>query len=76
MCESLTADIIETIADRENVKPDDLDFVLADYIDPDAVQQLSGQGNSTWKLEFELPDHIVTVTSDGEIFVDDYLKKS
>lgn len=76
MFESLTSDIIDAVADSEGVKSDELDFVLADYIDPDALEQLANHGNSTWRLEFELPDHIVTVTSDGKIFVDDQLKKN
>ena len=76
MLESVISDIVDAVADSEGVKSDELDIVLADYIDPDALEQLANHGNSTWRLEFELPDHVVTVTSNGEIFVDDQLKKN
>lgn len=69
MYEALTSSIIESIADHNDVDPDELDFVLADYIDPDAVEQLARHSNSTWRLQFELQEHSVTVKSDGGVLV-------
>ncbi|WP_158293549.1 HalOD1 output domain-containing protein [Halorubrum sp. ASP121] len=40
MYDSLTSSIIESIADHKDIDPDELDIVLADHIDPDAVEQL------------------------------------
>lgn len=68
--------ILEAIADSKGVESDELEFVLADHLDFDAVELLAKHGNSTWRLEFELPDHIVTVTSEGEILVDNQLKQN
>ena len=62
--------IIEAVADSEGVEPDELGIVMADHIDLDAVNQLAGHDNSTWTLRFELPEHSVTVTSEGVILVD------
>lgn len=70
MPESMTSDIIEAVADSEDVEPDELELVLNDYIDLDAVNRLAEHDNSTWTLNFELPEHSVTVTSDGLILVD------
>jgi len=70
MPRNLTPDIAEAVASSEGVEPTELDFVLADHIDLNALNQLAEHGNSTWTLRFELPDHSVTVTSGGLILVD------
>ena len=76
MDDALTPLIIESIADHKDVDPDELNIVLADYIDPDAVEQLARHSNSTWRLQFELPKHSVTVKSDGEVLVDGQFKQN
>ena len=76
MYEGLTTPIVQSIADHKDVDPDELDVVLADYIDPDAVEQLARHSNSTWRLQFELPKHRVAVKSNGEILVDGNLKQN
>jgi hypothetical protein len=70
MEQGLVSDIVEAVASSEGVKPEELEVVLGDYIDLDAVNQLSNHSNSTWTLSFELPEHSVTGTSDGAILVD------
>jgi hypothetical protein len=67
---ALSADIIEAVADSEGVEPADLELALGDHIDLDAVNQLAEHSNNTWTLSFELPEHSVTVTSEGTIVVD------
>jgi hypothetical protein len=74
MYESLTSSIIESIADHKGVHSSELDIVLADYIDPDAVEQLARHSDSSWRLQFELPKHSVTVRSDGGVLVDGQLE--
>ena len=76
MYESLTSSVIESIADHKDVDSGEMDIVLADYIDPDAVEQLARHSNSNWRLQFELPKHSVTVKSDGGVLVDDQLKQN
>lgn len=70
MPQNLTSEIVEAVADSEGVEPSELDFVLGNYIDLDAVSQLAEHSNGTWTLDFELPEHSVAVTSDGVILVD------
>ncbi|WP_147437808.1 MULTISPECIES: HalOD1 output domain-containing protein [unclassified Halorubrum] len=70
MYEALTSSLIRSIAEHKSVDPDELDIIVADYIDIAAVEQLARHSNSTWSLEFELPSHSVTVHSDGRVLVD------
>jgi len=67
MSQKLWGDILEVIATEKGVEPTELDFILADYIDPDAIEQLAAHDRASWTLTFELPEHEVTVTSDGTI---------
>ena len=73
MNDILASKVIEAIAASKGVEAGDLEVVLGDYIDLDAVEQLAKHSNSTWGLEFELPNHVVSVKSNGEILVDGQL---
>ena len=75
MPSEITPKIVKSLADRKNVEPDDLDIVLYDYIDLDALEKLSKHKNSAWRLEFELPNHRITVNGNGEIRVDGQIKE-
>jgi hypothetical protein len=70
MGQSLAAEIVAAVADAEGVDPTDLDFALHDHVETDGLRLLSSHEESTWTLTFQLPDHEVTVTSDGVILVD------
>lgn len=70
MAPSLIPEIIEGIADAKDVEPAELNLSLHDYIDTDAIEQLASHETASWTLSFELPNHNVTVTSDGLILVD------
>ena len=61
--------IVEAIADAKNVNAEELDTPLQEYIDGDAIQLLASHETASWTLSFELPDHNVTVTSDGIVSV-------
>ena len=65
-----TEEIIEAIAVTKGVDPRDLDIILYDYIDVDAIRDLTAHETATWTLSFETPDHVVTVQSDGVILID------
>lgn len=68
--ESLTYEIATAVAAAEGVELSELDLTLRDHVNPDALEALAAHENSTWTLQFELPDHTVTVTSDGVVCVD------
>lgn len=59
------------IAEAEEKQPDELAFTLQDYVDTDAVRLLANHDNSSWTLDFEVPNHTVRVTGQGAVFVDD-----
>lgn len=67
--ESMSMAIVEAIAAAEGVDPADLDVRLGDFVDPEAVDALSA-ADVTWRLEFEVRDHAVEVSSDGTVVVD------
>jgi hypothetical protein len=71
MPQDLTSKIIRAVADNKGVEPAELAEPLGEYVDLDAVNQLAEHDNSTWTLTFELPEHSVTVMSDGVILVDE-----
>lgn len=67
MSESIVDRIVERIAEREEVEPADLDTSLESYVSTDAIRKLESHESSAWVLEFEIPNHVVTVAGDGEI---------
>lgn len=70
MAKSLVSDIVRAVAEARDVDPEELDFTLYEHIAADALHQLEAHGHSTWTVSFEVPEHEVTVTSQGGIFVD------
>jgi hypothetical protein len=70
MGDTVAAEIMRAIAENEEVEPADLGFALADYVDTDAISRLADHDDSIWMLTFTVPDHEVTVTSEGDILVD------
>lgn len=76
----MDAQIVEKIgkavADSKDVDPMELDYVLEDHVDTDAIRRLAKHENSTWTLTFELPDCTVIVTSSGEIIVNEIKKET
>ena len=52
------------------IDSNEIDTPLQEYIDTEAIQLLASHDTASWTLSFELPDHNVTVTSDGLVFVD------
>ena len=70
MSDCLTAQIVEVIAEVERQNPMDLEFVLQDYIDTDALEALAKHSSTSWTLEFEVASHEVLVSGDGRVEVD------
>jgi hypothetical protein len=66
----LAAEVIESVAEEKGVEPEDLDFVLSEYVDCDALNQFADSGESPWHVSFEIPEYRVTITDRGTIDVD------
>lgn len=66
----LVVAITKAIADVKDVKPTDLNYALEEFIPGDAIRTLESREQASWTLRFALAEHMVTVTSDGIIFVD------
>lgn len=76
MTNNLATAILHALARVEDISPTQLDYMLYYYIDTEALQGLEGHENATWELTFEVPNHEVTVTSDGDIIIDErYFEK-
>jgi hypothetical protein len=63
----IVADVMEAVAAVDGVDLAELD-VLYNYIDPDALDALSEQGE--WTLTFQFSDHQITVNHESQILVD------
>lgn len=59
--------VIDAIADAENVAPTDLPVVLADVVDPDALDSLFREGGGS--VCFEYAGYRVTVDADRDVGV-------
>jgi len=71
---SLSATIVSAIAEVNGMEPTSLGFALHDYFDTDALDalfapKLDGQPREGGRLTFTLPEHEVTVFSDGHIVI-------
>jgi molybdenum cofactor biosynthesis enzyme MoaA len=69
-------EIIDAVAEAEGVEPADLDTVLEHYVDTDTIESLARHNSDSWRLEFELPNHTVRVTGQGDVFVDGIPKRA
>jgi hypothetical protein len=61
---------IRAVADAKDVEPVDLDISLQNWVETDALRQLVDHPADAWRLQFELPEHTVTVTGRGMVLVD------
>lgn len=70
MDQSPVVSIIEAVADAKGVGPDELDTPIQEHVELEAIELLADHDAASWTLSFELPEHNVTVTSDGLVLVD------
>lgn len=61
--------IVQALAEADGVTPEELEYTLADHISPDVLERIVAEGYSC-ELSFHVPGHQVTVTGDGQVFVD------
>lgn len=59
--------IVEAIADREGVRPEELDPPLYEVIDSDALNSLFGNDGDDARVVFTYAGYEVTVSGDGEV---------
>lgn len=62
--------VVWAIADVEDTDPEDLEMSLQNWVEVDAIRQLAEHDSSSWELQFEVPNHNVTVDGDGAVHVD------
>ena len=61
---------IRSIADAKGVDPIDLDIAIQNWVDTDALRQLVEHPSDGWRVQFDLPEHTITITGEGTILVD------
>jgi len=67
--------VVEAIAEADGCSPHDLGYSLYDYVEADALVLLAASERIDWQLTFEVPDHDVTVCGNGQILVDDVVRR-
>lgn len=60
----------KAIADVKGIEHPQLELILENYFDMNALEALYDHKSSSGTLSFEIPEHTVTVVSDGTVFVD------
>lgn len=70
MNNKLLDSIIRNIAEVERVEPIDLDSQIYHHVSTDAITRLENHESKSWRLQFEIPNHVVEVTGNGEILID------
>ena len=58
------------IAEADGRSPHDLEYSLAEYVDPEALVSLVDSEHTDWTFSFEVPDHTVEIRGDGQIRID------
>lgn len=61
--------VVSALAEADGTTPEELEYTLAEYIDPSMIEMLAS-GKMTCKLTFQVLDHEVTVMATGEVFID------
>ncbi|MFA9426662.1 HalOD1 output domain-containing protein [Natronorubrum sp. A-ect3] len=69
----LIVDVVEALAEADRLDPYEVEYTLYEYINPEVLTQLAGDEGNTWEFTFDVADHEVTITSDGQLFVDGVL---
>lgn len=67
---AIVEQIVRSIADAKGVDPVDLDVAIQKWVDTDALRLLADHSSDAWRLQFEMPEHTVTITGAGAVLVD------
>ncbi len=52
----------------------ELDYTLADYMDPEVLRLLSAMDDATWNFTVKISDHQVRINHDGRLYIDGQLR--
>ena len=63
-------EVAKAIAEEKGVDYENLDLILEKHVSTEAIRMLAAHETGTWSLQFEIPNHEVTVKSEGIILVD------
>ncbi|ARS91417.1 HalOD1 output domain-containing protein [Natrarchaeobaculum aegyptiacum] len=67
--DDIVVGVIGAVAKSDGLNPSEVDFVLAEYMDPEVLETLGDMEDGVWELTFRVSDHQVRITHDGAIFV-------
>lgn len=68
--QSLVIEVITALARADGCDPLDLQYSLADHVDPELIKRLEAEDGTSTEVHFQVPVHEVVVTSDAEIRID------
>lgn len=63
-------EIVCALAAVDGVEPSNLDYEFSDYINPVALGNQFATEGEFWECSFDVPNHEVTVTHTGGVFID------
>lgn len=66
----LLVDVIEGLAEADNMDPTELEYNLSEFIDPAVLRRLDDMEGGQWELKFRVSDHQVRISHRGAIFID------
>lgn len=72
----LLHEVCAALAAVERCAPHELEYALHDHVDTTAIERLGSMTDADWSLEFSVPGHEVSVSSDGRILVDGALQRT
>lgn len=67
--------IVEAIAESEGCRPNDLNFLLYDHINTEALSALVAAEQTDWQVTIQVPNHSVEIHGDGQIRVDGNIRR-
>lgn len=66
---NFVVEVVEAIAQSDDKDPLEMDFTIADHIDPEVLEKLGDMEDGVWEFTFRISDHQVRLAHDGAIFV-------
>lgn len=72
----IVTEVLEGLADADCVSPEELEYTLYEYVDPEILAKLAALEESAWEFSVRVADHQVTITGDGRLFIDGVLYRT
>jgi len=67
---TLVVQVVQALAAAEGKDTAEIDYNLANHVDPEVLTLLEGMDDGQWSFTFRVSDHQVTVTDESKVFVD------